>query len=402
MKKGFTLIELLAVIVILAIIALISTPLIMNVIDDAKKGAFKNSAYGIIEAAELSYVMDVLEGTNEEVSYKYESGEQISPSGKSLDYKGEKPQNGEIKINSDGKIALAIHDGKYCAEKGYSDSEITISDKTEEECKIPIPICKRATILHTEECTQTSNYCYAAGYYEGGSKDTTTITYGSLGTNGVLTSGDAFDCDVNGDGTYDERFYYVSDLYNTTTKTYDDTTAVLIYYTNTTFGNPDNTSASLKAYNSNNINHEGPVTAKTNLPTISQWTNTRLKNNLRQILTQTETTSTNGGNLPEFDYSGYAARLITVQEINIGCGITVGSYTAGELDTCNYLMENTKYSSSSMGTHGYWLETPYALTSDFVWNVYGDDRYVDIDIADFPGSRGVRPAIEILKSDISY
>ena len=39
MKKGFTLIELLAVIIILAIIALIATPIILNVIDDAKKSA---------------------------------------------------------------------------------------------------------------------------------------------------------------------------------------------------------------------------------------------------------------------------------------------------------------------------------------------------------------------------
>ncbi len=39
MKKGFTLIELLAVIIILAIIALIATPIILNVIDDVKKSA---------------------------------------------------------------------------------------------------------------------------------------------------------------------------------------------------------------------------------------------------------------------------------------------------------------------------------------------------------------------------
>ena len=38
-KSGFTLIELLAVIVILAVIALIATPLIMGVIDDARKGS---------------------------------------------------------------------------------------------------------------------------------------------------------------------------------------------------------------------------------------------------------------------------------------------------------------------------------------------------------------------------
>ena len=37
MKKGFTLIELLAVIVILAIIALISTPMILGIIEKAKK-----------------------------------------------------------------------------------------------------------------------------------------------------------------------------------------------------------------------------------------------------------------------------------------------------------------------------------------------------------------------------
>ncbi len=39
-QKGFTLIELLAVIVILAVIALIATPLIMGVITDAKKMLF--------------------------------------------------------------------------------------------------------------------------------------------------------------------------------------------------------------------------------------------------------------------------------------------------------------------------------------------------------------------------
>ena len=51
-NKGFTLIELLAVIVILAVIALIATPIIMGVIEDARKQADKDSAYGYIKAVE--------------------------------------------------------------------------------------------------------------------------------------------------------------------------------------------------------------------------------------------------------------------------------------------------------------------------------------------------------------
>ncbi len=54
-KKGFTLIELLAIIVILAIIAVITVPIILNIIDNARKGAAKSSVIGFGKAVELSY-----------------------------------------------------------------------------------------------------------------------------------------------------------------------------------------------------------------------------------------------------------------------------------------------------------------------------------------------------------
>lgn len=60
-KKGFTLIELLAVIVILAIIALIATPIILNVIDTARRGAAESSALGYIDAIEKQVMINEID-----------------------------------------------------------------------------------------------------------------------------------------------------------------------------------------------------------------------------------------------------------------------------------------------------------------------------------------------------
>ncbi len=55
-KSGFTLIELLAVIVILAVIALIATPIILGVINDAKQQADLRSIEGYAKAVEYAGV----------------------------------------------------------------------------------------------------------------------------------------------------------------------------------------------------------------------------------------------------------------------------------------------------------------------------------------------------------
>ena len=51
-KKGFTLIELLAVVLILAIIALITAPIVMNIVEKSKVGAAERSAENYIKAVE--------------------------------------------------------------------------------------------------------------------------------------------------------------------------------------------------------------------------------------------------------------------------------------------------------------------------------------------------------------
>jgi prepilin-type N-terminal cleavage/methylation domain-containing protein len=135
--KGFTLIELLAVIVILAIIALIATPIILKVVDDANKGAFRNSAYGIANAAEFEFAKETLKNTKaSEVAFIYVNGvESSNPAGRKLDYKGNVPQNGVILVNYEGKVAMALYNGKYCAEKGYNDVSVVLTEKTLEECE---------------------------------------------------------------------------------------------------------------------------------------------------------------------------------------------------------------------------------------------------------------------------
>ena len=63
-QKGFTLIELLAVIVILAIIALIATPIVLNIIEKARKSAAADSVYGLMEAVKLAYTESLLDSNS--------------------------------------------------------------------------------------------------------------------------------------------------------------------------------------------------------------------------------------------------------------------------------------------------------------------------------------------------
>ena len=257
-------------------------------------------------------------------------------------------------------------------------------------------MCKRATTLHKEVCTNAI-YCQPDGY-----SLNSEIEYGSLGTKGNLTSGDAFDCDVNGDGTYDpetERFYYVSDVTNGITT--DNNTAVLIYYNNVSGGVTDNTK--VYAYGSTNENWHGPQTAIKQLPTTSQW-KTTLINTKRQITTEKGTISTKGGILPEFSYEGYAARLLTAQEVSTGCGFTVGNSTIGELSKqCKYLMENTIYANLANASGALWLENPCLSATDAVWSISGSQRSVfNWYGADDVRVTGVRPAIEVAKTNIDY
>ena len=147
-SKGFTLIELLAVIVILAVIALIATPLIMGTITKAKKNAFIDTANGIIKAGENYQAEQVMTTTGDVEDLVISD---LTTDTK-LQYKGRKPKSGTLKITSDGKTAIAIWSGQFCAVKNYDDKKVTVDDsiKTKEDCVIPVETTDTSCFI-TEE-----------------------------------------------------------------------------------------------------------------------------------------------------------------------------------------------------------------------------------------------------------
>lgn len=135
-KKGFTLFELLAVIIIIALIALIVTPIILNIINEAKKEAFVASSYGIVEATKNIFIKKLYHNENtEEVIFTYTNGKESSiPNGYALQYTGEKPKNGRISLTTTGEVALALHNGIWCVIKEYDTDQIIVSDNSIDKC----------------------------------------------------------------------------------------------------------------------------------------------------------------------------------------------------------------------------------------------------------------------------
>ena len=125
MKKGFTLIELLAVIIILAVIALIATPVVLNVVENATNEARKNSVRGYADSVRLSYAEEMLKDTGRPLK----------------ELASEKTQGDEV----------------ICEYVKYDDK-------------------KSGVLLHSCKVEEKGNYCYINGnVYEDGSEECNNI-----------------------------------------------------------------------------------------------------------------------------------------------------------------------------------------------------------------------------------
>ena len=116
-KQGFTLIELLAVIVILAVIALIATPIIL------KKGAAEQSVIGYINGIENSVLVSELDNNSlEDGSYNINE--------LNVEVKGNKPSSGNVTLENGIVVDAAICMNGYRI--NYANSKTEVQGKCDE------------------------------------------------------------------------------------------------------------------------------------------------------------------------------------------------------------------------------------------------------------------------------
>ena len=168
-RKGFTLIELLAVIVVLAIIALIATPIVMNTIKNAKKGAAERTADNYIKQVETAVAETKLENkTVSNGTYDIDGNGDLTgaglPDGKlEIDMSGTKPSGGTVTISNGGvsqletTMTVGDYDVKYNQEKNKyeaSEKRIIVYRNTNDTIKIGDIIDPNDTSKFTKEPTK--------------------------------------------------------------------------------------------------------------------------------------------------------------------------------------------------------------------------------------------------------
>src|SRR5574344_1136846 len=139
-KKGFTLIELLAVIVILAIIALIVTPIITDLIKNAKAAADLRSAEAYVKAGENYYAEATLDtnkynllGTN--VIDSLELNNNVA--------------TGFVIVNNDGNVEMSIKINNKCYVKSSTATEVVVSDD--------VDTCGVIAVVPPDRCFDTAD-----------------------------------------------------------------------------------------------------------------------------------------------------------------------------------------------------------------------------------------------------
>ena len=183
-------------------------------------------------------------------------------------------------------------------------------------------VCKKAQTgtLHTETCASNGS-CATHGYSSGA-----TITYGTIPGNDSPLTGDAYDCDVNDDGTFDaqtERFYFIREEVDTSG---DEPvgSGYLVHFTSFDAQGQMDSSKTRGSYVYNE--------ALTYLPNATTW----------------------GWDNPDLiSMNGNVTRFISREDLAEACGDEEGG---SSFSTCQFFLENSRFQSKDLGRAGIWLE----------------------------------------------
>ena len=392
-KYGFTLIELLAVIVVLAIIALIATPIVMNTIKNAKKGAAERTADNYIKQVETAVAESRIDGTKiNNGTYNIQPDGNLCPASGcgendkdkiTIDMSGNKPTSGTVTISNgevsytDTTMTVGDYDVKY--NQGKNKYEASEKENTTPDTPQPTKIYTNGEVVYFNVTTgeKCSNY---------------TETQSNIGVKVGCMKFYAF----NDDGK--------------------DTVNLIL----------DHNTTETVAWNSSGSNASGPkeVLKQLNDDTKS-WVGTKTPSNY----TMDQTGQTSNAKYT-IDYSGYKARLITDNEIAQITGNTtwdektanniyyLDSKTTTESTTCKrgnisgckygWLYDRTRDSCTDFGClnnsdqeiYGYWTASSRATDSTLAWFVGFSARMNGNDVRIAFGN-GVRPVITVLKSKLS-
>ena len=101
-KNGFTLIELLVVVILLALIAVMVTPIVYSSIEKEQKESFGSSVNGLLRAVNVEREYGVAQ------TYTVKDGK-VTPT---LSVKGKIEGEGTITVTEEGEITISITNGK--------------------------------------------------------------------------------------------------------------------------------------------------------------------------------------------------------------------------------------------------------------------------------------------------
>lgn len=363
-NTGFTLIELLAVIVILAVIALIAVPAILNVIENARRGAAVDSAYGYIDAVDYSNSMSNLNSTD----YSVITTGNISTINNLIKLDGTKPTDGNIVIlNSKVTSANLCIDGYQIAYDGV-----------------------KASI--TGNCEAVTYTLYANG---------TTVYFNPV-TGETCNSAESVSTQGTNSGCM--KWYTFLDSTNSSTVNMildHNTTGAGILFSNTC------------------ETLDGPLDVISQIASdTSAWagvpnrTDTYVFNGTYSDWSSTYNYTYNA------NYSSLKARVISadeIAEIIKATDFNVSTYTDNYLyfdtltsnspstatNSYNFLFDNLTISSAyGTYTYNYWTSSASGNSKDFAWEVTKNEwgGSLQTNQVDASGSVGIRPVITLPKS----